>query len=122
MLWGIDVYLELRAEGLVRPAERGALPLVDEVADAFGRDGLSAVAEAMRSGSEDGREAFKDALLAVVAVKRGTVPADGWLRYLTPDVLAPFHSPLPRVPCGEHSRHMAQILETREHVDPELRR
>lgn len=122
MSWGVDVFLELRQQGEIKLTERGALPLPEEVAAAMSMQGMAEPAEAMRAGTSAARTAFRDALLAVVAVKRGQAPVDGWLRHLPADVLEPYSTSVPPEVSGDHARRWAEFLETREHFDPELRR
>lgn len=145
MTWGIETYLKLREDGFIRPSERGAMPLPEDVAAAMEAraaaveklalaqgavvdrwmlkepDEMRVLANEVRAGSAIGREAFRQEMLTLIDVKRGHCPAAGITAYLPADVLMPFGAEH-RQPCGEHTRRLAEIAETKELIDPSLRR
>jgi hypothetical protein len=145
MSWGIDVYLELRQQGLIQPSERGAMPLPEDVAEAMEQcagnlerhaaaiaknvmpmapDELRWLAAEIRDGTPAGRLAFRATLVDIVEIKRGNKATGGVTRFLPVDVLAPFgagdiHDDM----RGEHARrYLDEIAETKELTDPSLRR
>lgn len=145
MSWGVDVYLELRQQGLIEPAERGAMPLPVDVAEAMescaatierhaaalaknavpmAPDELRWLAAEIRDGTPAGRLAFRATLLDIVEIKRGNKPSGGVTRFLPMDVLAPFNSGGVHDDVrGEHvSRFLDELAETKELTDPSLRR
>ncbi len=144
MSWGIDVYLELRHQGLIQPAEHGAMPLPEDVADAmeacadtFERHALAVadnvipmapdelrwLATEIRDGTPAGRLAFRATLLDIVEIKRGNKASGGVTRFLAVGVLAPFGAgDVHDERRGEHARHyLDEIGETKELTDPSLR-
>ncbi len=115
--WGVDVYLELRAQGVVRPDQRGALPFPEEVAEAIGRYGTSIEGASerdrmlrdsadIRAGAETGRGAFCCALIEIIKMKSGARAVDGWLAHLPPDIVQPFETAAERVEQGDHTRRL----------------
>ncbi len=144
MSWGVDVYLDLRQQGLIQPTERGAMPLPEDVAEAMEQcadtierhaaalaknavpmapDELRWLAAEIRDGTPAGRIAFRATLLDIVEIKRGNTSSGGVTRFLPIDVLAQFgaegvHDDV----RGEHARHyLDEIDETKELTDPSLR-
>lgn len=145
MSWGVDVYLELREQGLIQPAERGAMPLPEDVAEAMEQcadtferhalavadnvmpmapDELRWLAAAIRDGTPAGSLAFRATLLDIVEIKRGNKTTGGVTRFLPADVLAPFGAgDVLDNRRGEHARrYLDEIGETKELTDPTLRR
>lgn len=148
MSWGVDVYLQLRQSREIKPSERGAMPLPEDVAaameqraDAVERIAASLgaaadrwmrvepaemrnLAEEVRAGTERGRDAFRAELLSLIAVKRGLLPARGVTLHLPPDVLEPFTigAAAEELHSRHVRRHLDDLAETRELTDPVLRR
>ncbi len=145
MSWGVDVYLDLRQQGLIQPTERGAMPLPDDVAEAMeacasnlerhaaaiarntvpmAPDELRWLAAEIRDGTPAGRLAFRATLLDIVEIKSGNKAPGGMTRFLPVDVLAPFQSGAVKdAPIGRHaSRYLDELAETEELTDPSLRR
>lgn len=113
MPWAIDIYFELRQQGLIGPDEHGAMPLPEDIADAMetcagtierhaaalaknavpmAPEELRWLAAEIRDGTPAGRLAFRATLLDIVEIKRGNRPSGGVTRFLAVEVLAPFDS------------------------------
>lgn len=113
MSWGIDVYLDLRQQGLIRQDEQGAMPTPVQIAaamvacaDAFERNAAAVaknvtpmapeelrwLAAEIRDGTPAGRLAFRQTLLDIVEIKRGNRPTGGMTRFLPIEVVAMFNT------------------------------
>lgn len=137
MSWGVDVYLELRQQGLIRPDEPGAMPTPDQIAaamvacaDAFERNAAAVaknvvpmapeelrwLAAEIRDGTPAGRLAFRQTLLYIVEIKCGNRPTGGVTRFLPLEVVAMFNT---GAVDGDHaSGSLGDPSETTELSDP----